>query len=125
MIRPPPRSALIPYTTLFRSLGDLNQAQAPDRALRFRIGVHVGDVMVRRGDLLGDGVNIAARLEALAEPGGVCISGAAYDYVRKALPFNFHDLGMQQVKNIEEPVRAYAVTIPHTILAAAQPHPVH
>jgi adenylate cyclase len=77
--------------------------------LQFRIGVHVGDVMVRGGDLLGDGVNIAARLEGLADPGGVCISEATYSYVRKTLPLAFTDLGLQTVKNIEEPVRAYAM----------------
>src|ERR671912_1671572 len=57
--------------------------------LQFRIGVHVGDVMVRGGDLLGDGVNVAARLENLADPGGICISEAAYGYVRKVLPLEF------------------------------------
>lgn len=75
--------------------------------LQFRIGVHVGDVIVRGGDLLGDGVNVTARLQSLADPGGVCISEAAYHYVRKALPITFTDLGPQHVKNIEEPVRAY------------------
>jgi adenylate cyclase len=77
--------------------------------LKFRIGVHVGDVMVRGSDLLGDGVNIAARLESIAEPGGVCLSEASYGYVRKALPLAFADLGPQKVKNIEEPIRAYSV----------------
>jgi adenylate cyclase len=81
-----------------------------ERRVRFRIGVHVGDVMVRGGDLLGDGVNIAARLECLAEPGGICISETTYGYVRKTLPLTFTDLGLQTVKNIEEPIRAYAVT---------------
>ncbi|WP_046867630.1 tetratricopeptide repeat protein [Microvirga massiliensis] len=76
--------------------------------LQFRIGVHVGDVMIRSSDLLGDGVNIAARLQGLAEPGGICISGATHDYVRKALSLSFTDLGLQAVKNIEEPIRAYA-----------------
>src|SRR3954469_828343 len=80
-----------------------------ERRLRFRIGVHVGDVVVRGADLLGDGVNIAARLESLAEPGGIAISGAAHGYVRKALPLAYTDLGEQQVKNIDEPVRAFAV----------------
>src|SRR5271165_5170118 len=79
------------------------------RHINFRIGVHVGDVMVKGGDLFGDGVNIAARLQTLASAGGVCVSGAAHDQVRKILPFAFTDLGAQQVKNIEEPVRAYAV----------------
>jgi adenylate cyclase len=80
-----------------------------DRRLQFRIGVHVGDVVVRRGDLLGDGVNVAARLEGLAEPGGVAISGAAHGYVRKALPLAYTDVGEQHVKNIDEPVRVYTV----------------
>jgi adenylate cyclase len=73
--------------------------------------VHVGDVMVRGGDLLGDGVNIAARLESLAEPGGVCISAATHEHVRKSLSLNYMDLGPQPVKNIEEPIRAFAVTL--------------
>lgn len=80
-----------------------------ERRLLFRIGVHVGDVMVRGGDLLGDGVNIAARLESLADPGGICISDATYGYVRKALPLSFTDLGPHQLKNIEEPIRVYSV----------------
>jgi adenylate cyclase len=81
------------------------------RVLRFRIGIHVGDVVVRAGDLLGDGVNIAARLEGVAEPGGICLSGAAYAYVKKALSLTFADLGEQEVKNIDEPVRAYSVLL--------------
>ena len=72
--------------------------------------MHVGDIMVKSGDLFGDGVNIAARLQALAQPGGVCVSGAAQEYVRKTFPVSFHDLGPQTVKNIAEPVRAFAVT---------------
>jgi adenylate cyclase len=79
------------------------------RNINFRIGVHVGDIMVRAGDLFGDGVNIAARLQTLARAGGLCISGVTYDQVRKILPLSFTDLGPQTVKNIEEPVRAYEV----------------
>ena len=79
------------------------------QSLQFRIGVHVGDVMVRGGDLLGDGVNVAARLQELAHPGCICVSEAAYHSVRKLLPFTFTDLGLQKVKNMEEPVRAYAL----------------
>ena len=75
-------------------------------------------MVVRGGDLLGDGVNVAARLEGLAEPGGIAISGAAHGYVRKALPLAYTDLGEQHVKNIDEPVRAYAVK---PALAPAQP----
>jgi adenylate cyclase len=93
---------------------------APDEArLRFRIGVHVGDVMVRGGDLFGDGVNIAARLQALADPGGVCISGEAHQYARKALSLAFDDLGQQAVKNIEDGVRAFAVRLRGQPTAAA------
>ena len=80
-----------------------------DRRLQFRIGVHLGDVAVRGGDLLGDGVNVAARLEGLAEPGGVCLSEAVHRFVRKALPLAYTDLGEQVVKGFDEPVRAYAV----------------
>jgi adenylate cyclase len=82
---------------------------AEDRRLQFRIGVHVGDVVIRGADLLGEGVNVAARLEGLAEPGGIAISGAAHGYVRKALRLAYTDLGEQHVKNLDEPVRAYAV----------------
>jgi adenylate cyclase len=91
------------------ALAEANAGLSLDRHINFRIGVHVGDVMVRGGDLFGDGVNIAARLQTLASAGGTCISGAAHDQVRKILPFAFADLGAQQVKNIEEPVRAFAV----------------
>src|SRR6202165_5434949 len=92
------------------ALAEANAALSPDHHINFRIGIHVGDVMVKGGDLFGDGVNIAARLQALASAGGTCISSVAYDQVRKILPLAFTDLGTQQVKNIEEPVRAYAVT---------------
>jgi adenylate cyclase len=91
------------------ALAEANTGLAPDRRISFRIGVHIGDVMVRAGDLFGDGVNIAARLQTLANPGAVCISGATYDQVRKVLPMTFVDLGVQQVKNIQEPIRAYQV----------------
>jgi adenylate cyclase len=92
------------------ALADANASLPAERRLEFRIGVHVGDVMVRDGDLFGDGVNIAARLQALAEPGGLCISGAAHDHVRKVLPVGFTDLGPQSVKNIDEPVRAFRLS---------------
>src|ERR671916_3299157 len=77
------------------ALSQASQGTLEDHRLQFRIGVHVGDVMIRGGDLLGDGVNIAARLESIAEPGGICISDAAYGYVRKALSLPFADLGPQ------------------------------
>jgi adenylate cyclase len=109
-------------------LQEANSELANERRIRFRIGVHVGDVMVRDGDLLGDGVNIAARVQTLAEPGGVVLSGAAHEYVRKALPFRFTDLGPKQVKNIDEPIKAYAVaparSVHSTITPAAEPKPL-
>jgi adenylate cyclase len=101
------------------ALAEANSSQAPERRICFRIGIHIGDVMVRAGDLFGDGVNIAARLQAVAKPGGVCISGATYDQVRKVLPVSFADLGAQQVKNIQEPIRAYQLRAPGEIPEAA------
>ena len=89
------------------ALAEANSRLSPDKRISFRIGIHVGDVMVRGGDLFGDGVNIAARLQALAQPSSVCVSGATYEQVKKVLPLSFTDLGPQQVKNIEEPIRAY------------------
>ncbi len=93
------------------ALAKVNSALPENRQINFRIGVHVGDVMVRAGDLFGDGVNIAARLQTLAKAGGLCVSGVTYDQVRKILPLEFTDLGAQTVKNIEEPIRAYEVRV--------------
>ncbi len=99
-------------------------AAQPPIVVLFRIGLHVGDVMVHGGDLLGDGVNIAARLQALAEPGGICISAPAYEYVRKAVHLSFADLGPQTLKNVEEPVRVYALKTTDTGPEAARPLPL-
>src|SRR6201997_3603172 len=71
------------------ALAQANFGLAPDRRISFRIGVHIGDVMVRAGDLFGDSVNIAARLQSIAKPGGVCISGVTHDHVRRVLPMAF------------------------------------
>ena len=86
-----------------------NANRAPEEQMRFRIGVHVGDVIVEGSNLYGDSVNIAARLEALAEPGGICLSGAVRDQIGTRLPVGFTTLGEQRVKNIAEPVRAFKV----------------
>jgi adenylate cyclase len=89
-----------------------NAGLPPERRIEFRIGIHLGDVVEEAdGDLMGDGVNIAARLEGVAEPNGVCISGAAYEQVRDKLRHEFVDLGDKQLKNIARPVRAYRVTL--------------
>jgi adenylate cyclase len=93
------------------ALAQANLDTPDERRFRFRIEVRVRDVIVRGGDLLGAGINIAARLESLAEPGGICISEAAYGYVRKAVPIGFIDLGPQKVKNIEEPIRAFTAVL--------------
>ncbi len=80
-----------------------------DRKMRFRIGINLGDVMVEGDNLYGDGVNVAARLEGLAEPGGICVSGGVYEQIENKLALGYEDLGDQQVKNIARPVRAYKV----------------
>ena len=103
------------------ALAEVNSSLPPDHRISFRIGVHIGDVMIRAGDLFGDGVNIAARLQTLAKPGAVCISGATHDQVRKVLPMTFEDLGVQQVKNIQEPIKAYQVGVPSETREAARP----
>ena len=86
-----------------------NAARPAGEQMRFRIGVHVGDIMVQGDNLFGDAVNIAARLEALSEAGGICISGVVRDHIGTKLPVVFIDLGEQQVKNIAEPIKAYRV----------------
>jgi len=80
-----------------------------ERRIRFRIGVNLGDVIVEEHDIFGDGVNVAARLEGLAEPGGICISRVVRDQIRDRLPYPFEDMGEQSVKNIARPVRVYAL----------------
>jgi adenylate cyclase len=109
------------------ALGSSHTSIPEDRQVRFRIGVHVGDVMVKDGDLFGDGVNIAARLQAIAQPGGLCISESAYEYVRKVLGLAYEDLGPQRVKNIPESVRAFAVRSciepPTQVVGSARHHP--
>ena len=80
-----------------------------EHRLMFRIGINVGDVMVKDGDIFGDGVNIAARLETLADPGGICVSRGVRDHVRKMGQYAFQDLGEQSVKNIAQPIRAFRV----------------
>jgi adenylate cyclase len=91
------------------ALANENADRPADEQMWFRIGVHVGDIMVQGDNLFGDAVNIAARLEALAEPGGVCISGVVRDHVGTKVPVEFVDLGEQQVKNIAQPIKAYRI----------------
>src|ERR1700746_864646 len=87
---------------------ELTMAEVEDRRIVFRVGVNIGDVIVEPHDIFGDGVNIAARLESISEPGGICISSSAYDQVRGKVGVEFADLGEQILKNIACPVRVYA-----------------
>ena len=93
------------------SLRTRNMAYAPSRHMQFRMGLTVGDVVEREGDLLGDGVNIAARLQGLATPGGICVSRSVHEQVANKLSVLFNDLGPQEVKNIPAPVYAYRVDL--------------
>ncbi len=88
---------------------ELTIGEVEDRRIAFRVGVNIGDVIIEAHDIFGDGVNIAARLESIAEPGGICISSSAYDQVRGKVGVEFADLGKQNLKNIARPVRAFAV----------------
>src|ERR1700736_3382549 len=92
-----------------RGMLDREPEATDERQIRFRIGIYLGDVIAEGDDIFGDGVNVAARLEALAEPGGICVSGTVHDHIRDRLPYPLDDLGEQSVKNIARPVRAYAL----------------
>src|SRR5690349_23435963 len=91
------------------AISKANEDRPAGEQMRFRIGIHVGDIMVQGDNLFGDAVNVAARLEALAEPGGICVSGTVQDQIGKKLPLEFIDLGPQQVKNIAQPIKAYRI----------------
>src|SRR5206468_1226903 len=108
-----------------RGMAERNADTASDQRIDFRIGVNVGDIIIDGDDIFGDGVNIAARLEALAEPGGICASRVVRDQVRDKLAFAFEDMGEQQVKNIARPVRVHRIRIDEApaALSAAQPEP--
>src|SRR5580692_1650923 len=92
-----------------RGMANRDLDLAEERRLRFRIGVNLGDVIADGDDIYGDGVNIAARLEGLAAPGGVCVSGTVRDHIGDRLPYAFEDMGEQSVRNIARPVRVYAL----------------
>jgi class 3 adenylate cyclase len=92
---------------LQRTMTDREAGMPEDRRIRFRIGINLGDVIVEDADIFGDGVNVAARPEALAEPGGICISRMVRDQIRDKLPYACEDLGEQSLKNIARPLRVY------------------
>src|SRR4051794_32253403 len=99
-----------------QAIAERNTGVGADSRIELRIGINLGDVIVEGDDLYGDGVNIAARVESLADAGGGFVSNTVHDHVRDRLPFVFEDLGEQQVKNITRPVRVYRVR-------AKSPHP--
>ena len=98
-----------------------NAATPADKPIEYRIGINMGDVVVEDGDIFGDGVNVAARLEGLAEPGGICVSGRVQEDVAGKLDLAFEDMGEQALKNIARPVRAYRVATETGPNTAQQP----
>jgi len=98
-----------------------NEGVPVGRRMLFRIGINLGDIMIEGEDILGDGVNIAARLERIAEPGGICISSSAYEHVRGKVAVEFTNLGEQTLKNIARPIRAYAVGLSTKAYQTAPP----
>ena len=112
-----------------REMAERNAGVSPERRIEFRIGINLGDIIIDEGDIFGDGVNIAARLEALADPGGICVSRVVRNQVRDKLDFAFGDMGEQQVKNIARPVHVHSVVLggglgPSRLLAEAAPQPL-
>jgi len=96
-------------------MAEQNQGVSADRRMEFRIGINLGDILIEGEDILGDGVNIAARLEGIAEPGGICISSSAYEQVQGKVNVEFADLGEHTLRNISRPIRAYAMASRRTM----------
>src|SRR5713226_4416469 len=101
-------------------MAEQNTDYSHDHRIEFRIGIHVGDIIIEDHDIFGDGVNIAARLEGIAEPGGVCISDDAYRQVRGKVDIAFDDMGPQPLKNIAEPMRTWRVRLTGQTTSAAK-----
>lgn len=109
-----------------QALAKANEPLPEESRMQFRIGINVGDVMVKDGDIFGDGVNVAARLEGVAEPGGICVTRGVRDHLRDRMEYKFEDLGEHRVKNIARPVRVFRVSFdPNgtTELVASEPPP--
>ena len=102
-----------------RSMAERNAGEAEDQQTRFRIGINIGDIIIEGGDIFGDGVNIAARLEGLADPGGICVHRDVRSQVRNRLPLPFEDMGEVEVKNIARPLRVYKIVLDGTVPTAA------
>ena len=101
------------------AMSERNTDVAEDGRIEFRMGINLGDVIVEGDDLYGDGVNVAARLESLAQPGGICVSRSARDQVRDKFPLTFEDLGEQNVKNIARPIRVFRIAVEANAPSAA------
>ena len=106
-----PVDAIVAAVEFQKNMRDRNNEVAPEDQMQFRVGLNLGDVIVEGDNLYGDGVNVAARLEPLAEPGGICVSGKFHDEVRRKLDLGFVSAGPQEMKNIEEPVHTFMVEI--------------
>jgi adenylate cyclase len=103
------------------AMGERNADVPKDRRITYRIGINIGDIIVEGDDIYGDGVNVAARLEALAEPGGICASRTVFNHVKGKIEVGFEDLGAQKIKNIPEPIRVYRVATERLPPAATSP----
>ncbi|MED5483639.1 MAG: adenylate/guanylate cyclase domain-containing protein, partial [SAR324 cluster bacterium] len=106
-----PVDAVVAAVEFQKNLRDRNNEVDPENQMHFRVGLNIGDVIVEGDNLYGDGVNVAARLESLAEPGGICVSGKFHEEVRRKLDLGFVSSGPQEMKNIEEPVHTFMVEI--------------
>src|SRR5438105_7063873 len=102
-----------------RGMAERNAGVSPEQRIDFRIGINVGDIIIDGDDIFGDGVNVAARLQMLAEPGGICVSRMVRDQVLDKLSFSFEDLGPQDIKNIARPVEVYRVDLGSEALRTA------
>jgi len=106
-----------------RGTAERNLDIADEQRIDFRVGINLGDIMIDAEDIHGDGVNIAARLEGIAEPGSICLSDSAYQQVRNKLAIDFGDMGEQQLKNIARPVRTFRITPPVIVQPTAPAKP--
>jgi class 3 adenylate cyclase len=104
-----------------RAMAERNAEMPADKRIEFRMGINLGDIIIDEGDIYGDGINVAARLEALAEPGGICVSRVVRDQVRDRLEIAFEDMGEQQVKNIARPVRVHRIRLVEKAPASGEP----
>src|SRR5437762_11451652 len=106
-----------------RGMAERNAGMPEEQRIVFRIGVNLGDIIVEEGDIHGDGVNVAARLEGMAEPGGICVSGTVRDHIGDRLDLTFDDLGDQNLKNIARPIRVFRVRVSDAAITTASVKP--